>query len=119
MVTTKEIVKIAMRRYAKNYHENEIKKLKGDTSTNSMKPFSVQYDMDIKEEIYNFISTHEAQVATDMEDDMVSVKFTTFGNRAGRRALYDVIKMLDEDTKLKVVEMMRNKRVEYKTSTIN
>ena len=36
---------------------------------------------------------------------------TTFGNRAGCRAVYDVIQMLDDDMKLKVVEMMRNKRV--------
>ena len=69
--------------------------------------------MDIKEEIFNFISTHEAQVSRDMrkKDDDIDVRFTTFGNRAGCKAVYDVIEMLDEDMKLKVVEMMRNKRV--------
>ena len=69
--------------------------------------------MDIKEEIFNFISAHEAQVSRDMKkkDDEINVRFTTFGNRAGCRAVYDVIEMLDDDMKLKVVEMMRNKRV--------
>ena len=47
--------------------------------------------MDIKEEIFNFISTHEAQVSYDMnkKDENVEVRFTTFGNRAGCRAVYD------------------------------
>jgi predicted regulator of amino acid metabolism with ACT domain len=69
--------------------------------------------MDIKEEIFNFISTHEAQVSRDVKkkDDDIEVRFTTFGNRAGCRAVHDVIQMLDDDMKIKVVEMMRNKRV--------
>ena len=69
--------------------------------------------MDIKEEIINFISTHEAQVSYDMnkKDENIKVNFTTFGNRAGCRAVYDIIQMLDDDMKLKVVEMMRVKRV--------
>ena len=69
--------------------------------------------MDIKEEIFNFISKHEAQVSSDVKKkgDGIDVRFTTFGNRAGCRAVYDVIEMLDDDMKLKVVEMMRNKRV--------
>jgi hypothetical protein len=69
--------------------------------------------MNIKEEIFNFISSHEAQVSHDMKqkDDMIEVRFTTFGNRAGCKALYEVIQMLDEDMKLKVVEMMKNRRV--------
>jgi len=69
--------------------------------------------MDIKEEIFNFISTLESQVSYDIKekDDMIDVRFTTFGNRAGCKALYEVIKMLDEDMKLKVVEMMKNRRV--------
>jgi hypothetical protein len=69
--------------------------------------------MDIKEEIFNFLSTHEAQVSHDIKekDDNIEVTFTTFGNRAGCRALYDVILMLDDEMKLKVIEMMKNKRV--------
>lgn len=69
--------------------------------------------MDIKEEIFNFISTHEAQVSHDIhkKDKNIKVRFTTFGNRAGCKAVYDVIQMLDDDMKLKVVEMMRSKRV--------
>jgi len=69
--------------------------------------------MDIKEEMFNFISTLEAQVSYDMKqkDDMIDVRFTTFGNRAGCKALYEVILMLDEDMKLKIVEMTKNRRV--------
>lgn len=44
-------------------------------------------------------------------DDMINVRFTTFGNHAARKALYEVIEILDEDMKLKVVEMMKNRRV--------
>lgn len=70
-------------------------------------------NMDIKEEIFNFISTHEAQVSRDMKkkDENIPVRFTKYGNRVGCKAVYDVIQMLDDDMKLKVVEMMRNKRV--------
>lgn len=69
--------------------------------------------MDIKEKVFNFISKHEAQVSHDMneKDENIEVRFTTFGNRAGCRAVYDIIQMLDDDMKLKVVEMMCNKRV--------
>lgn len=69
--------------------------------------------MDLKEEIFNFISTHESQVSHDMKqkDDMIDVRFTSFGNRAACKALYEVIQILDEDVKLKVLEMMKNRRV--------
>jgi hypothetical protein len=69
--------------------------------------------MDIKEEIFNFVSTHEAQVSHDMrkKDDLNIIRFTTFGTRAGCKALYEVIELLDEDTKLKVVQMMQSRRV--------
>lgn len=69
--------------------------------------------MDIKNEIFEFISTHEAQISNDMKrrDENIEVKFTRFGNRAGCKAVYEIIEMLDDDMKLKVVEMMRSKRV--------
>lgn len=69
--------------------------------------------MNIKEEIFNFISTHESIVSNDMRnrDENIDVKFTTFGNRAGCKAVYDIIQMLDNDMQLKVVQMMRDKRV--------
>lgn len=70
--------------------------------------------MNIKKEIFNYISKHEAQVSHDMKkkDDSIDVRFTTFGNRAGCKALYEVIQLLDEDMKLKVVEMMKNKKID-------
>jgi hypothetical protein len=69
--------------------------------------------MDIKEEIFKFISTHESIVSNEMRDrdEDIKVRFTTFGNRAGCRAINEVIELLDEDTKLKVIEMMKSKRV--------
>ena len=69
--------------------------------------------MNIKEEIFNFISKNEAIVSHEMKekDENIKVNFTTFGNLAGCRAVYDVIKMLDQDTKFKVLEMMKNKKV--------
>ena len=69
--------------------------------------------MNIKEEIFNFISKHEVQVSNDMneKDENIKVRFTKFGTRVGCRVVYDVIEMLDDDIKLKVVDMMRNKRV--------
>jgi hypothetical protein len=70
--------------------------------------------MNIKEEIFHFISVHEAIIAHEIHerDENIEIKFTTFGNKAGCKALYDVIQMLDDDTKIKVLEMMKNKRVE-------
>lgn len=67
---------------------------------------------DIKEEIFDFISTHESKISHEMRerDKDIKVRFTTFGNRAGCRAVYDIIEMLDIDTKSKVIEMMKNKR---------
>ena len=67
----------------------------------------------IKKEIFDFISTHESIISHEMRnrDENIQVRFTTFGNRAGCRAVYDIIKLLDEDMKLKIVEMMKNKRV--------
>lgn len=68
--------------------------------------------MDIKEEIFNFISKHESIVSHEMKqkDEDIKVTFTTFGNRAGCKALYEVIEFLDDDTKSKVIEMMNQKR---------
>ncbi len=75
--------------------------------------------MDIKEEAFNFMSTHEAIISRDMRkiDEDIQVRFTTFGNRAGCRAVYDIIEMLDDDTKAKVIEMMRNKKISLQYGT--
>lgn len=69
--------------------------------------------MNIKKEIFKFISIHESIVSNEMRnrDENIVVHFTTFGNRAGCGAVYDIIQMLDDDMKLKVIEMMKNKRV--------
>lgn len=67
--------------------------------------------MDIQEEIQDFISTHECIISNKMRDKGIDAKFTTFGSLAGCRALKEVIELLDDDTKLKVIEMMKNKRV--------
>ena len=68
---------------------------------------------DIKEEIFEFISTHEAQISYEMKerDEDINVRFTTYGNKAGCRAILDVLNELDDETQKKVLEMMRNKKV--------
>ena len=65
----------------------------------------------IKQEIFNFISKHEVIISHEMDNENVEAKFTTFGNRAGCRAIYEIIELLDEDMKIKIVEMMKNKRI--------
>lgn len=69
--------------------------------------------MEIKNKIFDFISTHEAIVSNDMrnKDENINVRFTTFGNRAGCNALYDIISLLDDNAKSKVIAFMDNKRV--------
>jgi hypothetical protein len=67
--------------------------------------------MDIQEEIQNFMSTHECVISREMSDKDIKSNFTTFGNRAGCRAIKDIIEVLDDDVKLKVLDMMKNKRV--------
>lgn len=68
----------------------------------------------IKEEIHYFISIHEAQISYEMKkrDENIDVRFTTYGNRAGCRAVYDIIKMLDDDKKAMVLKMMKDKKIE-------
>ena len=67
----------------------------------------------ITEIIYDFISTHEATVAhkIHIKEPDRTVDFTRYGNTAGRKALFDVINMLDKETQTSVIEMMKSKRV--------
>jgi hypothetical protein len=65
---------------------------------------------EVKENIFKFISKHESIISQEM-DEGINVRFTTFGNRAGCRAVYEVISMLDVSTRDKVVEMMKHKQV--------
>jgi hypothetical protein len=69
--------------------------------------------MDTKELIFSFVSTHEAIVSNNLRnrDSEIKARFTTFGNRAACKAIHDIIEVLSEDEKLKVVEMMKSKRV--------
>lgn len=68
--------------------------------------------MNIKEAIFRFLSSHEANVAHDIrkKNKFSEVTFTRFGSRAGCEAIYDIIEILDEETKIKVLEMMRTKQ---------
>ncbi len=54
---------------------------------------------------------HESQISCDTKKIDIDAKFTTFGNRAACRALLEVINVLDNDMKLKIIEMMKNRRV--------
>lgn len=65
----------------------------------------------VVDEIINFMGTHECIESNRTCNKNINAKFTTFGNRAGIRALKDVIDILDEDTKERVLDMMKNKKV--------
>ncbi|MEK6829731.1 MAG: hypothetical protein AABY15_06445 [Nanoarchaeota archaeon] len=65
----------------------------------------------IREEILTFLSRHEIIISDEMEEKDIDARFTTFGTRAGCRAIYEIIETLDDDAKLKVIEMMKNKRI--------
>ncbi len=67
---------------------------------------------EMEETIFRFISVHEAQLSQDLEKQgLENIKFTRFGTRAGCRALREVIEILNEDQKLKVIEMMSNRKI--------
>lgn len=70
----------------------------------------------IEEEIINFMGTHECIESNRVRNEDKNVRFTTYGNRAGIRSLKDVVDMLDSDTKERVLDMMRNKKVNDKPS---
>ena len=67
----------------------------------------------LKEDISDFIGTHECIISKEMKerDDDIKISFTTWGHRAGCRAVSEIIELLDESSKLKVVNMIKNKRV--------
>lgn len=60
-----------------------------------------------------FVSKHEILVSERIKkvSDDYNVSFTKWGSRACFNALYDIIDILDEDNKLKVLEMIRNKKI--------
>jgi hypothetical protein len=70
---------------------------------------------DIKEKIYDFVSSHEFKLSRELKEKNEDRKviFTRNGNSVACRAIYDIIEMLDDDTKNKVFEMMQNKMYNY------
>lgn len=68
--------------------------------------------MDIKKEIFNFVSMHEAKVCRTIakQNADIQVRFTTFGNLAACNALFDIIQVLDPDDQQKVIELMKTKK---------
>ena len=63
--------------------------------------------IDIKTEIENYLSKQESIVSEDAKIKDKEARFTTFGHIAACKAIYKIIKMLDEDTKVKVLDNMR------------
>lgn len=64
----------------------------------------------MEDKIFRYISAHEVLISDEMEKiNDIPVKFTTFGNRVACRAVREIIQLLDDETKLKVIEMMGNK----------
>lgn len=68
--------------------------------------------MDISKEIDDFISTHESIISKEERDKGNEVRFTRFGNRVSRRVLSEIMSILDEENKINVIYMMKNKKYE-------
>lgn len=64
--------------------------------------------------ISHYISVQETIITIDMEkrDPDVEVRFTTFGHKAGVKAVIDIIRALDDPSRLKVLEIIKTKKVE-------
>jgi hypothetical protein len=68
----------------------------------------------LQEIIYKYVSKHEAQLSSNLKngsDNNIDVHFTRFGTTAACKAIYDIIDLLDNDNKIKVIEVMKNKRI--------
>jgi len=65
---------------------------------------------EVREEIFKFVSKHESIISNEMDSD-TNVRFTTYGNRAACRAISEIINTLDENSKNKVIDLMKNKKV--------
>lgn len=66
---------------------------------------------EIKEQIYHFISKHEILISDEAKKNNKDARFTSYGNKAGLRAIYEIMEMMDDDMKSKVLEMMKNKKL--------
>jgi hypothetical protein len=68
-------------------------------------------DRSLSEEVYRFVSKHEAIISNRMDEDGIKASFTSFGNRAACKAIKDILSILSEPELEKVLEMMENKKV--------
>ena len=66
--------------------------------------------MDIREEIFKFVSKQEVILTNQMKEDDIKANFTTFGNRVACKAIDEILAILSDDEKQKVLEMMKNKK---------
>jgi hypothetical protein len=66
----------------------------------------------IENSVHDFVATHENIITNKAHerDENIDVRFTRWGNSVARRCLIDVIDVCDEETKLKILDMMDNKR---------
>lgn len=62
-------------------------------------------DCDDKDVIYNFVSAHEVAISSKNTD----AKFTRYGNSVARYAIEEILSVLDETNKEKVIELMKSK----------
>jgi hypothetical protein len=89
---------------------------KCETECNFCKDMQKEYEelknIDVNKEISDFIGTHESIISREMleRDEDIRISYTTWGHRAGCRAVNDILQLLDEETKLKVMVFMKNKR---------
>jgi len=67
----------------------------------------------IENSIHDFVAIYENIITNKAHerDGNIDVKFTQWGNSVARRCLIEVIDICDEETKLKILNMMDNRHV--------
>lgn len=63
--------------------------------------------------IYDYVSTHEVIETNRVrkKDEDIPVRFTKFGNRSSCKSIREIISLLDDKNKKKVLFHMDNRRV--------
>jgi len=68
-------------------------------------------DRNLSEDVYRFVSKHEAIIHNRMNENGIKATFTTFGSRAACKAIKDILLVLPDSEVEKVLKMMENKKV--------
>lgn len=66
---------------------------------------------DLIEVIDMFVDKHQIIISNHYKKHDINAHFTTFGSRAALRAIREIVDSLSESEKEKVIQVMKNKRV--------